>query len=1133
MINLQQSKPVWLISEGEIGIEFDISVRAVARIYRGKYPGSASGSPVYRVIKPIEKMGMSAFRHWSAAQIEGIMHLGIRAHGNFTPDGWPFNSPGDKAKANTFFRFVFIDLWIRRKILLPPDFTAPSHQEDILDNMVSSSGYVSMIRIRSVNKHSSLKYEGGMSDADRALRMSHWFRLLLTTTIYDPADLTEADMRVLKPVKWDKELEWFRRYYPDDFIIVLSDLDDQKKAAAKIFAEARSEALVERERSRPAAREKVKRSKFDMGLERSLTYLQGGDHSLAGLIKAAGGIPNVRVDYSIQPGADDPNDVKFGAAYAQLPDKVKGFVKLLNSAYGSFIRSKKYQSEKNTRAPLLLMMAYVSSYLYKFFGDRDGHLGEYPTTLNDFSCELFVAGDRNLVDGLVVYKKKRPETLVEFMHLYASANGWGAETLYAHIKMIDGFFDHIVENNIRYANADRVRNSFNPACYPRLKKRYGTTKKPIPRQYFATFMSMLYSLEVLAMHLNEMAQGEVGGVIDGNLVQPSIEELTQLPEWAGLWGFWENKMAGVDLSALNYCPIFYHDQKPVRFEYIPRFYRAADMEVMRKVGDSIERRVEPRIIMNDVRITQLMCETGIRQQHLIWLDRDEYDCHVDVNSRRSLVPLYVTTDKAHSSWSAITSRRVMDLLHRQADWYDKCASADFKEDIWYGGTTGSSFGKFRPLFRLQQGINSWNNHASFTSFLLCLQYFIKIGLQDDSMKDIVWLKKGGHPVEYISDHDALSLGLHPSKAFKRAISPHGLRAGFVSEAIKFLPPFLVGQYFTGQTEELVYYYAVHGDDDLEMGFEQVLAKILLNNQEKINDGLAPNLTNAIIQMNLRLQRDIERNPSSAIDTHRLFSLERAKNNKGEFAKNGVDLIRLEEATSLAFNSSHICPFGNICTIEAIEIVGGPNHCAGCPFAIRGAAHLPAVSAQKDKYKELMLGVLRMISEMLNRNPEHRAAADLERLEMEYDHFATQALLLEAVELQLIEISQQGDGKGLMVQRRGEVLEQYARFGVPEEAQLLKRLVDAQSFPDLNSPELESQLALMRCELLMDGPDAREKLRITTQPGRSAAHNMGALLASMVSSGAIEEFDVYKICADVERQNKAIPAPTPVMLGLLG
>ncbi|OQR29681.1 hypothetical protein BWR59_19640 [Pseudomonas sp. Bc-h] len=970
-----------------------------------------------------------------------------------------------------------------------------------------------------------------MSQADRALRMSHWFRLLLSTTAYDSADLTESDMRVLKAASTKSENEWLLRYYPSDFILFLSDSEDQKQSATKIFAESRSEASAARERSSPVARKKT--TQHDGAVDRSLRFLQGDDHSLAKLVETVGGIQHVRVDYSIKTSADDPNDVKFGVGFSNLPAKVKDFAKLLNSAYDSFVRSKKYQQDKNSQPPRALLMAYASTYLFKFFETRDGHLAEFPATLNDFSCELFVAGDPNLVDGLIVYTKKRPQTLVQFMNAFAFASGWAADTLYARIKMIDSFFDHIVENQARFANADRVRNAFNPGCYPRLKKRYGTTKKPVPRQYFATFMSMLYSLEALAMHLNDMADGEVGGVLAGELVHPTIDELTQLPEWAGIWGVYGNKMASVDLDALSYCPIFYHDQKPVRFEYIPRFYRAADMEVVRKVGDVFEHRVESRIIMNDVRITQLMCETGIRQQHLIWLDRDEYDCHVDVNSRRGLVPLYVTTDKAHSSWSAITSRRVMDLLHRQAAWYDRCANADFSEKIWYGGTNGSAFGQFRPLFRLQQGIGSWDNHEAFTSFLLCLQYFIKAGLNDNQLKDFVWLQYPGQPIQFIENHSADALASHSGKTFKRAISPHGLRAGFVTEAIKFLPPFLVGQYFTGQTEELVYYYAVHGDDDPDMSFEQILAKILLSNQQKIDDGLAPNLTNAVVQLNLRLQQDIERNPGAAIDKYRLFSLERAKNNKGEFAKNGVDLIRLQEATALAFNSTHICPFGNNCTMEAIAIVGGPNYCAGCPFAIRGAVHLPAISAQKDKYKELMLGVLGMIQEMLSRKPEHRSSADMERLEKEHDHFAFQALLLEAVELQLVEISQQGDGKALMVQRRGEVIQQYARFGLPEEAQVLKRLVDAQTFPDSNSPQLECQLSLLRYELLMDGPDARKKLRTSSQSGRSAAHHVGALIGSMVSSGIIDEFGVYKICADSAIQNKALAAPSPVMLGLLG
>ncbi|KWS24841.1 hypothetical protein AL062_00320 [Pseudomonas syringae pv. syringae] len=1130
MINLEKSKLVWLVDEDDIGREFDISVRNVSRLYRHKYSGAGTQTPVSIVVRPIEKMGVSPFSQYSAQQIESIMQLGIRNGNDLAPENWPFTKPGAKSKSSTFFRLVFVDLWARRKVILPPDFTAPVHQEDILDQMVSASGCASMVRIRSVNTHSALDYKGDMSRSERELRMSHWFRLLLSTTAYDSADLTESDMQTLRSTSAKKENEWLLRYYPSDFILFISESVEQRHVAARILTQARLEANAERERLRRKARTK---KRHDTAIDRSLRFLEGQDHSLAKLVEALGATQNLRADYYIYTSDDDPNDVKFGAGFKHLPDKVKSFAKLLNSAYASFVRSKRYQQDKSSQAPGAMLMAYASTYLFKFFEKRDGHLAEYPATLNDFSCELFVAGDQNLVDGLVVYSKKRPQTLVQFMNLFASANGWGADTLYARIKMIDGFFAHLVENQTRFANADRVRNAFNPSCYPRVKKRYGTTKKPIPRQYFATFMSMLYSMEVLAMHLNDMADGEVGGVLNGELVNPTIAELTHLPEWAGIWGFMGNKMAPVDLDVLSYCPIFYHDQKPVRFKYIPRFYRAADMDVLRKVEGGVERRVETRIIMNDVRITQLMCETGIRQQHLIWLDRDEYDCHVDVNSRRALVPLYVTTDKAHSSWSAITSRRVMDLLRRQSEWYDKCASPEFSENVWYGGTAGSAFGQFRPLFRLQQGIGSWDNHEAFTSFLLCLQYFIKVELQDDALKDFVWRQKPRQPIEYIADHSVEALASEAGRHLKRAITPHGLRAGFVSEAIKFLPPFLVGQYFTGQTEELVYYYAVHGDDDPDMSFEQVLAKILLSNQQKINEGLAPNLTNAVVQLNLRLQQDIQHSPGSAIDKYRLFSLERAKNSKGEFAKNGVDLIRLEEATELAFNSTHICPFGNNCTVEAIAIVGGPNYCAGCPFAIRGAIHLPAISAQKDKYKELMLGVLGMIRELLSRTSEHRSAADLERLEQEHDHFASQALLLEAIELQLVEISQQGDGKSFMVQRRGEVVEQYARFGLPEEAQLIKRLVDAQTFPDLNSSVLESQLALMRCELLMDGPDARNKLRITSHPGRSAAHHMGALIGSMVTSGAIDEFDVYRICANAEIQNKALAAPSPVMLGLLG
>ncbi|WP_024669458.1 hypothetical protein [Pseudomonas tremae] len=1132
MINLEKSKAVWLVPEHQVGAEFDISVHNLNKIYRRKYSDWGTTSPLYKVIRRIEKMGVSPFRGWSATAIHEILEVSFKR-------GRKINSISDLPhfpctaanQASGFFRLVFIDLWIRKKILLPLNFTAATHQDDILDEMAAASGCSAMVRVRSVNLNSSLVYDGGMSEEDRRLRQTHWLRFLLCTTIYNPLDMTETDINILGACV-GKENEWILRYYPKDLIHFLSDSDIQKQAAIRVYSEVRRNSLDAKKLAKPGRDKKLKKTQYEISADQSLNFLEGGDHGVWGLTKVIPDITKLRSGFWIATDHSDPNEADFSGGYAYLPDKVKNFAKLLNSAYEGFVRSKRYQQEKNARIPQALLLAYSSVYLYKFFMGRDGHLGEYPTSLNDFSCELFVAGDSHLVDGLVVYKKRRPDTLIGFMNAYATVNSWSADTLYMRIKFIDHFFDHVVDNQARYANADNVKNTITPACYPRVKKRYGTVKKPIPRQYFATFMSMLYSLEALAMHLNDMAAGDVGGVLAGKLVQPTIAELTTRPEWAGIWGFNSPKMAAIDLEALSYCPIFYHDQKPVRFEYIPRFYRPTEMCVERNIGGVVERALEPRIVMNDVRIAQLMCETGIRQNHLIWLDRDQYDCNVDESSRRSLVPLYVSTDKAHSAWSAITSRRVLELLHRQAAWYDKDLSSEYQEQLWYDGKKNSAFGQFRPLFRLSQGINSWNNYDAFNSFLLCLQYFIKIGLGDDALKDIIWLKKNG-VVEYIGDHDPSSLGREPAKYYHSSITPHGLRAGFVSEAIKFLPPFLVGQYFTGQTEELVYYYAVHDEDDPDLSFEQVLSRILLNNQQKIADGLVPELTNTIVQMNMRLQQDIERNPISAIDKHRLFSLERAKNNKGEFARNGVDLIRLEEATALAFNSTHICPFGNNCSMEAIAIVGGPNYCAGCPFAIRGAAHLPAISAQKDKYKELMLGVLRMIQEMLSRKPEHRSSADLERLEQEHDHFASQALLLEALELQLVEIAQQGDGKDLIVQRRGEVVQQYARFGLPEEAQLLKRLVDAQTFPDQNSPELESQLALLRYELLMDGPDAREKLRITSQPGRSASHHLGSLIGSMVSSGAIDEFDVYRICADAEIQNKALAAPSPVMLGLLG
>jgi len=1107
MINLSKTDAVWLVPEQDIALALDSAVSVVKTYYGDKY-NSYPKHYAKSFLKELEKLGPIFFRKWGVDNLPSLLGCCTRTGDIRSINEFKNLTPAQSRAAGTFFKMVFIVLWCERKVLLPLHFTVPVHQEDLVDNITLRFGSETLSFARSVNPNSSIPYAGALDLRRRNHRSTFWYRLVLCSTIYNYGDLTEEDIKLLHSASSSNGDCQLRRYYAKDFMLVIGEKSPMRKVVDDFLTEIGEKASVQREEIQRIRKKSTQKNADAVASETTLGFLEGNDHSLEGLIRYYSNTGVVRKCFGIK------NPELLPKGYVHLPQKVKDFCVLIDRVYKSFVSSKRLQQNKNTTTPLNFILCYCAMYLFKYYMNRDGHLGNYPSTLNDFSCSLYVTADELLFEGLAQFTSKPPETLLSFLRSVSKRNFWSNETLYHRVQPLDHYFTYIVDNSRKLLHSDKVENTFTAACYPRLQKRHGTVKKPIPRAYFATFLSMLYSLEYLVMHLNEMADGVMGGVVQGELVFPSVTELNEHPHWAGIWGNKGIAYEGVNLSVLSYSPIFYHEDKIQRFEYIPRFYRIAEME--------INNRTERRVVTNDIRLTQLMCETGIRQAHLIWLDKDRYDQYLDRTSRRVLAPLFVNTDKSHGEWSAITSQHVIDLLDRQRAWYDVCTSEEYRKDLWYGMTEESKFGRFKPLFRTSGASGHWANYKSFPLLLLCLQYFVRVHLKDFSLRDIVWIHSKGEVKQSISDFRLESLTALRLNSVRSDITPHGLRAGFVSEAIKFLPPSLVGRYFTGQTEELVYYYSLI-DDDPVVSHEQLLFSVVMRNVEKVQRGEAPHLSDAVFKLNQRLMAAIQKNPEEAITKHRLMSLARVKG-----AKSGIDIIRAKEITSFAYNATHICPFNNICPKEVAEMFGFTNVCAVCPFAIRGVDHLPAISAEKDKYKELMVGVLRMIEDLLQRKPENRNEVEIEKLEREHDHFARQAVVLEAIEMQLVEMANSGNRNELVVQKKEEIIGHYQRIEVGDGEKLLKRLIDAQNFPDLNSPELDSRLAYLRGMLLMQSGNLHEYLGIQYRSSGTMANQLAGQISSMVNAGAIDAFEVYAACDGEQKLHQLVAQPVKLI-----
>lgn len=400
----------------------------------------------------------------------------------------------------------------------------------------------------------------------------------------------------------------------------------------------------------------------------------------------------------------------------------------------------------------------------------------------------------------------------------------------------------------------------------------------------------------------------------------------------------------------------------------------------------------------------------------------------------------------------------------------------------------------------------WKNYKLFPVYLLMLQYFIRETMGDTDGDALVYCKDSLGAELPVYDYSLEYLNKVSRGSLSSPHTPHALRAGFVSEAIRFLPPSIIGQFMTGQTEELVWYYAIFDGKNMP-DHQKLLADYLQKNMEALGQGEAPELAKVVMEMNSRLMSSIQKDPVNAIQHHGLVSLNGVKE-----SENGVELLRAKRYTQLAFNNSHICPFGNHCPKEVVEQFGAGQPCTLCPYAIRGVDHLRAISVEKDKAKEMMAGVLKHIKEHRALKKSSQNTQAIEKLNAEHDLHAREAFALEAIEQQLYLMSKSGQLHNFYANDKEGVVNHYQKIQLTEDEHLLKRLIDVQNFPDATSPELNTKFAYMRTALLVKESKIEELLKVDD---RSPAHKLGSQIGSMLRAGALHVNDVLRIKKSAE------------------
>ncbi|MDK9757268.1 hypothetical protein KIV40_18180 [Vibrio sp. D173a] len=1129
MHNLSRNEPIWLTDPKGVSHELYISSVTVLSLVNEKRSKNSSYYKSIRKSISIIK-GLQCIKQWDIETIDALLIYTLDK--NLTSllvtkvNSFSEFSTNQKDRFATFLRICFLDLWLRKKVVLPLGFYLPAHWDIIIDDLVLKSCNDIAIRVRSVKKTSSIKFEGKISQESRDRKANHWLRLLFNTDFYDIKKVNYSDFDALFNNSVGKGNVLLRRYYVTDFLLFISKGNsDALKYIDDLLSrynQNRKENILDRKAKKLTEKNKhTVKSDIAYGnimrerIEKIILHL---DHerwddvsieSLKKFIKNNMIVGNLSRYFKVEEGLDN------NPIFKKLPSKVLSLVSIVINTFMSMVKSKRLQRESNAILVLNILLSYLAIYLPVFFEKRDGNLSNYPSDLSDLNCTMYFTRNSFIDDSFISPDAKLPITVVTYLDIFKKVNSWGNETVYSRVKILDEYFDFLVSNKDIFPGLDKVVNTFSSSCYPKLSQRSFTVKQIIPKEIFATFMNMLYSLEFLGMHLNGVMSGDIPVISDGELYFVSEVELRHESYFNGLWGFSSgHKGKLIDLEKLNYTPIFFHNGKAYKFSFIPNFFKEYKTEIKNKPCY--------RLSLNGIRLSILMCETGIRQKHLMWLNKDRYALALQNNNQSPLAPLIVSTDKSHGEWIAIVSRHVFDLLERQKNDYDSCTLPEYETDLWYGLKNESTFGKFKPLFRMpkysknKQSESPWNTFDEFNIFLIILQNIANEVIDEKFPCQLVFYKCDGEKVPIDNYNEEYFIGKN-FRFFSSPLSPHGLRASFITNALRFLPPSIIGQFLTGQTEALVMYYQIMNPSDIP-DHEELLLNLLEQHIDDNTLSKSPILLSRLNEVNKKLMKDIESNPDKAINTYSLLSIDSTVN-----GENGLDIIRSKAYSKLAFNLTHICPFDNACPKEVIVKFGENKPCHLCSYAIRCGDNLTAISAEKAKTIEDSDSIKHQIESYLKKDS---GTALIDNLEKEWNRLVIKAASLEAIEQQLFYMANHLPRDSFYVADKSSLEQHYVKLGLTDKEYIIKRLIDINNFPDMSSSKINQRVSLLRRKLLLSKSNLYDVLEDQGFEPDSEADQLMSMISSMVQAKKLTASELITLA---QHSNDKLAPKKPINL----
>jgi len=608
----------------------------------------------------------------------------------------------------------------------------------------------------------------------------------------------------------------------------------------------------------------------------------------------------------------------------------------------------------------------------------------------------------------------------------------------ATLYKIESFFEYLES-----FDDFNFRNKINRGIdYPFVPRNNSTSKVIFDNDVFAPLLSFTYALADWSWYLYEKSK-------DG-----------------GLQGFYHNHMKVVNTESAGFVPIFWVDGKPHPILWVtPKLAPIA----FRKFKGMEHSSSVPNI--HGVNLLVVIFETGIRLISARWLDVRNY--RKSVNNRfykprdYGVNKIFINGDKVGKVWESTVANTVVEVLDRQAEYRASFDEESLEIESWYDGHENSPFGKVLPLFSvggLPQGLLPTHKAMSdgtvrsvhkLFMYIFNSYFHLATGKQ---LMDVAYDIKDSSFDPSTSQGFINILNAYDSKLID--VTPHSARSQVVSRYITLLPPSKIMEITGHNTEAHIVYYA-----QLD---KMVLEKAKSKQFEEVMRDIGEPASVVAQDRNSALRESFIKNREGALQDFAATSFTTNNHHKEFDAVDAVELVRTKDAGEIAFNTTHICPFNNVCPdIVLRELRSSQNSkpCGGCFYSVKTIDHIPAILAKIRAYTDESDELQKYLKEAKEKGVDASSLSS----HAGRRRFLTDEVIAWTVTFQCLEqMAQDLSQKDTWLVKKPELLSQeLERLEIKDDdfQSLYVKATEATSYAEFFTPTLKHQIVKARAKLL--------------------------------------------------------------------